>query len=125
LSLLTRFPPTVKPLTLLLTLRYSRCCWPPPARSFRIMDLGGLLEWSLILKDLNVKYFRMCGLAEMHAPNPYAGCTLRIIFFHSIFFQSILVRTRERITMKTVISNSPHEAPEMVWTRLGRMEKRP
>ena len=58
----------------------------------------------------------------------YVGWTLRLNFlqtFQSILFQSILVRTRERISMKTVISNNPQDAPEIVWARLGRMEKRP
>ena len=47
----------------------------------------------------------------------YAGWTLRVIFF-----QSILVRRRERISMNRKISSNPREAVAMVWARLGSRE---
>ncbi len=52
----------------------------------------------------------------------YAGWSLRLIFFQSIFFQSILVRRRERISMNRKISSNPREAVRMVWARLGSRE---
>jgi hypothetical protein len=55
-------------------------------------------------------------------PNTYAGWTLRIIFFQSILFQSILVRNRERISMNRKMSSNPREAVGMDSARLGSKE---
>ena len=55
----------------------------------------------------------------------YAGWTRRVILFQLIFFQSILVRTRERISMNRKISSNPRDAVRMDSDRLGSSEKRP
>jgi hypothetical protein len=67
-----------------------------------------------------------CGkTSRRQTSGAYAGWTLRVIFFQSILFQSILVRRRERISMNRKISSNPREAVGMVWARLGSREKRP